>query len=273
MSHRFAKAFILLALLATACPALAAGNDDLYRGRTLVTGIRDETRIPAVPACLLDVLAKVSGDARLITDPRAHKIAAGGTLLVTEYSFRDRLAGRQIHDEQGTRDRSYFLTISFDQPMVDAALASLGSKPWAGERPHLALFLVVDNASNAYALASDGVFGRDQRDSLEAAAWQTGMKITLPSEAALAKEGLTAVSLPTAGQEKLDQVAKAMGVDRVLTGKLVWNKGTLGWAAEWRLQDGKAAHDWTIKDVSFDDAFRSALRGSAQILSGNGEPE
>jgi uncharacterized protein len=273
MSHRFANAFILLTLLVTAGPALGADNGDLYRGRTLVTGIRDETRIPAVPACLLDVLAKVSGDARLITDPRAHKIAAGGTLLVTEYSFRDRLAGRQIHDEQGTRDRPYFLTISFDPPMVDAALASLGSKPWVSERPHLALFLVIDNASTAYALASDGVFGRDQRDSLEAAAWQTGMKITLPREAALAREGLSAASLPMAGQAKFDRLAKAIGADLALTGKLVWNKGTLGWAAEWRLFDGRTSHDWKIKDVNFDDAFRNALRGSAQILSGNGEPE
>ena len=61
--------------------------------------------------------------------------------------------------------------------------------------------------------------------------------------------------------------------DRVLTGSLVWNKEALGWAAEWRLHDAKEADDWKIKDVNFDDAFRNALRGSAQILSGNGEPE
>ena len=274
MSHRFANAVLLVVLLVTGgSAAISAESDDLYRGRTLVTGIRDETRIPAVPGCLLDVLAKVSGDARLLRDPRAAEVAAGGTLLVTEYSFRDSLAGRQIHDEQGTRDRPYFLTITFDQHMVDAALERLASKPWAGNRPRLAMFLIIDNASRVYALANDGAFGRDQRDSLSAASWQTAMPATLPSEADLARQGLTADTLASTEPEKLAFLAKILGADVALTGKLVWNKGTLGWAAEWRLYDGKASHDWTIKDVNFDDAFRNALRGSAQILSGNGEPE
>ncbi|WP_162914046.1 DUF2066 domain-containing protein [Taklimakanibacter lacteus] len=262
---------LLLVLVANGIAWAAGAESDLYRGRTLVTGIRDEIRIPAVPGLLLDVLAKVSGDARLLRDPRAAELAAGGTLLVTEYSFRDRLAGRQIHDEQGTRDRPYYLTITFDPHMVDAALERLGSKPWAGKRPRLALFLVVDNASNVYALASDGTFGRDQRDSLVAASWQTGMPVMLPSEADFAREGLIANTLSSAGPEKLGRLAKTVGADLALTGKLVWNKGTLGWAAEWRLFDGKAAHGWTIKDVNFDDAFRDALRGSALILSGNGK--
>jgi hypothetical protein len=270
MPYRFTIAVLLLVLMATS--GRAAANDDLYRGRTLVTGIRDETRIPAVPSCLLDVLAKLSGDARLLRDPRAAKVAAGATLLATEYSFRDRLAGRQIHDEQGTRDRPYYLTITFDRQMVDAALRSLGSKPWLDKRPRLGLFLLVQNGPTFYVLAQDGTYGRDQRDSLESASWQIGMPVALPDMATLAKEGLTVASLPTAGQAKLASLAKAMGTDRVLTGKLVWNKDTLGWAAEWRLFDGRAARDWKIKDVNFDDAFRNALRGSAMVLSGSGPP-
>ncbi|MFZ5672621.1 MAG: DUF2066 domain-containing protein [Pseudomonadota bacterium] len=268
-----ALGIVLLFILSLNGAAWAeSGESDLYRGRTLVTGIRDETRLPAVPVCLLDVLAKASGDARLLSDPRAREIAAGGTLLVTEYAFRDRLAGRQIHDEQGTRDRPYFLTITFDPQRIDAALAALGSKPWTGGRPRLALFLTVDNASNIYALASDGGFGRDQRDALADASWQTGMPVTLPREADLAKGGFSADALSSAEPAKLEPLARQMGADLVLSGRLVWNKGTLGWAAEWRLFDGKAVHDWKIKDVSFDDAFRGALRGAALILSGNGEP-
>src|SRR6476661_7580064 len=122
--------YALLFILLTSGPVFGAEPDDLYSGRTLVTGIRDDTRIPAVPGCLLDVLAKVSGDARVLGDPRAQEVAAAATLLATEYSFRDRLAGRQIHDEQGTRDRPYYLTVTFDQRMVDAALKTLDRKPW-----------------------------------------------------------------------------------------------------------------------------------------------
>lgn len=264
--------FVLFLVLMASGGAFAAEPGDLYRGRTIVTGIKDDTRIPAAPICLLDVLAKVSGDVRLLQDPRAKEVAAPATLHVTEYSYRDRFALRQIHDEQGTRDRPYYLTVTFDPGRVDTALATLGHKPWL-TRPNLALFLVVNNNARIYVLSGDGTFGRDQRESLAAVSWQSGMPVTLPSESDLTKEGLTADVLTAIEPAKLDMVTKGMGADLVLIGSLVWNKGTLGWAAEWKLYDGKDIHDWKIKDVSFDDAFRSALWGSALILSGNGEPD
>lgn len=264
--------FVLFLLLMATGAAGAAEPGDLYRGRTIVTGIKDDTRLPAVPICFLDVLAKVSGDVRLFHDPRAQEVARTGTLHATEYSYRDRFALRQIHDEQGTRDRPYYLTVTFDPQRVEANLATLGLKPWIN-RPNLALFLVVNNNANTYVLSGDGTFGRDQRESLAAASWQVGMPVTLPSESDLAKKGLTANVLTTIQPAELDMVTKSMGADLVLLGSLVWNKGSLGWAAEWKLLDGKELHGWKIKDVSFDDAFRNALWGSALILSGNGEPD
>jgi hypothetical protein len=265
--------YVLLLMLMASGTAFAADPGDLYRGRTLVTGVRDETRIPAMPACLLDVLAKVSGDARLLDDPAARKAAASQAgIFALEFSYRDRLAGRQIHDEQGSRDRPYHLTVTFDPQEVDAALEALGSKPWEGKRPNLALFLTVNNSNNIYVLSGDGGIGRDQRESLAAASWQTGMPVTLPSEADLAKEKLTADALSTIMPATLDMVTKGMGADMVLLGTLLWNRSALGWAAEWKLFDGKEIHRWRVEDVNFDDAFRNALRGSALILSGNGKP-
>ena len=264
---------VLLLVLLTNTPVMSAETSDLYRGRTLVTGIRDDTRLPALPVCLLDVLAKVSGDARLIHDPQALKLANGATGLATEFSYRDRLAGRMIHDEQGSRDRPYILTITFDPTKVDAALNALGRKPWTTARPNLAFFLTVNNGANVYVLSGDGARGIDQREALAAASWQTGMTVTLPSETDLGKQGLNAEALAAIEPAKLDPVAKAMGADLVLLGSLVWKKGALGWVAQWKLFDDKAVHAWTVKDVNFDDAFRNALRGSALVLSGTGEPE
>src|SRR5262245_46930297 len=252
--------------------AFAAEPSDLYRGRTIVTGIKDETRIPAAPVCFLDVLAKVSGDVRLLRDPRANEVAATATFHATEYSYRDRYALRQIHDEQGTRDRPYFLTITFDPRGVEAELKSFASKPWTTTRPNLALFLVINNSAKTYVLSGDGDFGRDQRESLAAASWQAGMPVTLPGQADLTKEGLTADVLAKIDPARLNTVTKGMGADRVLAGSLIWNKGAMGWAAEWKLFDGSQIHAWKIQDVSFDDAFRDALWGAALVLSGNGEP-
>ena len=46
-----------------------------------------------------------------------------------------------------------------------------------------------------------------------------------------------------------------------------------GWIAEWRLNAAGQIYAWRVSGVSFDDAFRNALRGAAQVLSGNGQPD
>ncbi|QIG50345.1 DUF2066 domain-containing protein [Nordella sp. HKS 07] len=266
--------YVLLLILSVNGAAWAGGTEeDLYRGRTLVTGMREETRIPGFATCLLDVLAKLSGDARLLSDPLALEIADKAADMVTAFTYKDRLEGIPIHDEQGSRDRPYDLTVTFDPAKVDAALLTLDRKPWLTERPRLGLFLAVTNGSTVYMLARDGVHGRDQRESLSGASWQIGLPVLLPSEDELSRNGLTIRSLPTAPPARLEAVARGMGADLALEGSLIWSKGRLGWEARWRLFDDRGVQIWEIKDVNFDDAFRDALRGSALILSGGGRPQ
>ena len=207
-------AFALLLVVMANGIAFATDTGDLYRGRTLVTGMRDETRLPGFTTCLLDVLAKVTGDARLLRDPRAEKMAGGAAGFVIDFTYRDRLEGIPIHDEQGSRDRPYDLTATFDQAKVDAAVQKLDRKPWTDARPRLALFLAVQNGPTLYVLASDGPHGRDQRESLEAVSWQIGMPVVLPDEAALTRVGLDAATLAVADLGKLAALTKSRSEER-----------------------------------------------------------
>lgn len=259
----------LLVLLAHAVPALA--SSELYRAKTIVTGQREETRLSGFSKCLQDVLVKVSGDPKLIGDPAAAKMTARAPELVSGYTYHDRLEGLPIHDEQGSRDRPYDLTVDFVPEKIDAALRVLGRKPWTAARPTVAVFFSVQNDTTAYLLASDGSHGIDQRESLAAAAWQIGMPMILPGEAALNEAGLNFESLAAAKTRDLEKLASASGGGLPLLGRLVWSKGTLGWMAEWRLAWNGRTYHWWIKDVNFDDAFRGAMRGAARIVSGNGK--
>jgi hypothetical protein len=262
---------VLLAIAFAAFPALA-GND-LYQGKTIVTGQREESRIPGFSICLEDVLVKVSGDPRLIGDPSAGAVVARAPEFVRAYHYRDRLEGLPIHDEQGSRDRPYDLTVDFIPEKVNEALRSIGREPWRVSRPTLLMVLGVRNDNVNYLLANDGQRGIDQRESLAAAAWQMGMPLRLPDEAGLKTWGLTFETLPAVKPTDLKGLAKVSGAAVPLVGELVWKKGTLGWEADWQLTwDGKP-YQWTIKDVNFDDAFRSAMRGTAQVISGHGRPK
>ena len=245
---------------------------ELYQARTIVTGQRDETRIPGFERCLEDVLKKISGDPSITSDEVAASAAGRARDYVKEFHEHDRMEGIPIHDEQGTRDRPFDLTVAFYPRKIDALLESLGRKPWVSRRPTIMVLLLVNNGNNVYILTNDADMGFDQRESFMSAAWQTGMPIILPTAEVLDRSGLSAEGLHAASSADLEKLASANEGDLALVGSIVWNSGMLGWKADWLLYAKGTPHEWQIQDVNFDDAFRSAMRGAAQILSGHGEP-
>ena len=266
-------AALALLLLVPAPPAAAQETDSLYRAVAIVTGTGAANRRLGLALCLEEVLVKVSGDARLVGDRRVAALARRADALVGQIRYRDRFAHRPINDEQGTRDRPHDLTVEFDPAKIDAELARLGRRPWTASRPRLVVYVGVNNGAASYMLAGDGQRGGDQRAALAAAAHQVAIPITLPDEAGLAAAGATYQSLAAMDPAMLDAAAKSAGGDHALIGRLAWSDPARGWIAEWRLAAEGKLYRWQIKGVSFDDAFRDAMRGAAQVLSGNGRPK
>ena len=70
----------------------------------------------------------------------------------------------------------------------------------------------------------------------------------------------------------LDVAGRAAGGASGLVGTLIWSDAEDGWIANWRVQTGPRQVSWQIRGVNFDDAFRNAILGANQVLSGNGAP-
>ncbi|HZP19504.1 MAG TPA: DUF2066 domain-containing protein [Bauldia sp.] len=238
----------ILAFLMLAHAASAADVGPLYRGTVTVTGREEPNRLVGFARTLAIVLTKVTGDPRLPATAAASALLADPAPFVAGYSYRDLMAGIPVHDEQGSRERPYALTVSFDPAKIDAAIASLGAKPWTGVRPEVPVFLTVRPGGEPYVLLAAGEHGRDLRDSLAAASERLGIPLILP------------------------QSAPAGPPDNALTGALSWDDRALGWTADWRFAWGGTVHRWRIEKVGFDDALRSGAAGTVQLLSGNGEP-
>lgn len=261
----------LAAVLLLPPPAARASPPaDLYQCRAFVTGQGEAERARGFGLCLEAVLVKVSGDPHLQGDPRlaAMKRAAAG--FVGSFSYHDRMAGLPLHDEQGTRDRPFDLTVAFDPPKIDAALRALGLAPWPAPRPVLAVFLGVRDARRAYVLTEDGERGLGERLSLRDAAAQRGIRLVLPKAQLAAEKQLTYAGLAAASASRRNTLAGAIGGDAGLAGSLVWNEAALGWTARWCLAWQGRDYRWRISGVSFDDAFRDALDHAMAILSGHG---
>lgn len=276
MIARIAAVFLLAALAGATCLAAAAPNEgggDLYTSDAIVTGTGEKNRQIGFRECLTEVLVKVSGDQSLLTQPNLAPLLdrAGG--FVATFSYRDRLEGIPIHDEQGTHDRPHDLTCRFEPATVDRLLQVLGRKPWLSPRPRLAFVLGVRDRTRLFMLTADGTESPYMAQSLQAATIPLALAAKLPQGAILAEERLDFAAFAAAAPARLQALAGRMGAEVTLAGTLTWSDAARGWIADWRLIAAGSVFRWRISGVSFDDAFRNAIRGAAQILSGNGTPQ
>jgi uncharacterized protein len=253
--------FCLMLSLPIGSIAKAGGTDDLYTSRTIVTGTRNDTRIPGLRDCLKRVLVRVSGDQRLLERPKMEEVLGRAGELARTVRYQDRLAGVPIHDEQGTYDRPHNLICEYDREAVDRVLDQFGSRPWLGPRPVLAVVLEVQRGADRYRVERDGMRDQAMRDSFALAADRMAIKVVFPSGENLALAGLS-----------FRDLAARAGADIPLSGTLEWSDAALGWIVTWTLRDDLKTHRWEAQGVNFDEAFRVGVRGAAQILSGNGDP-
>jgi len=265
---------LLIAVALTCCSAVSArAADDLYRAQAAVTGQGEANRIVAFATCLEDVLIKVSGAQKLASDPRLAAYKPTTADLVTAFAYHDQMTGRPKHDEQGTRDRPFDLIVDFDKTKIGHILRTFGLKPWVSHRPVLAVFVEIPQGARNYIITADADETAVQRESLLAAAARRGMSVVLPSQAALASLSLDAAKLETTPSAKLAPIIARQGGEAGLVGRLVWDDQQPGWATQWQMDWQGRPHQWPVRAVTFDEVFRQAIGGAAQILSGNGDPE
>ena len=269
--NRLIRILLICLVLPAVCRA-ADTADDLYRAQAIVTGKGEKNRQLGFRDCLDKVLVRLSGDQRLLAKSETAALRDRAGDLVASFTYRDRLEGVPIHDEQGSYDRPHDLTCSFDRGKLDAVLAGLGSRPWLAERPTVVPLLAVERGEKHFVLTADGGGDPAMHMSFAAAAEPLAMTIALPDTAEIAAAGLGLENLWQAGQGPLEGVAKASGGAVPLLGRLVWSDADLGWVADWRISFKGRIYDWQVRGVSFDEAFRVAMRGAAQVLSGNGQP-
>jgi hypothetical protein len=264
--------FLLLCLLVPVVVRAAGTTDDLYRTQAIVTGKGEKNRQLGFRDCLDKVIVRVSGDQRLLARPELAPVRDRAGDFVASFTYRDRLANVPIHDEQGSYDRPHDLTCNFDPAKLDTVLADLGGRSWLGARPTIVPLLVVERGEKRFVLTTDGGDGPFMDVSFAAAAGLVAMSIGLPKTTIVDNANLDEQTLWQADQATLGNLATDAGGDVPLLGRLAWSDADLGWVADWRIAFEGKTYEWQARGVSFDEAFRVAMRGSAQVLSGNGQP-
>jgi hypothetical protein len=259
---------LALLLLAVAPPPAQT----LYQSMYVVSGTDVSRRQIGFQEALRRLMVKVSGDRRLASDPVVADMIGHAEDYVVDFSYLDLKTGIPIHDEQGSYDRPHYLTVTYDQAKIDAALAALGRKPWV-TRPRLVIFLAVRRPPRSYVVNGDDDRDDAMRQSAANASLLYDVPIAFPAAAALPASFATFDEAAAASPADLDAAAKTAGGDKALIGTLDWSDSEHGWISDWTIADGGKAVHWQRRGISFDDAFRDALSGAAEVLSGNGRPE
>jgi hypothetical protein len=260
----------LLLLLALVLPGAARAIElpDLYKGQAIVTGTQEPERSRGMRLALMDVLVKVSGDARLLDDRTLAPVLANAKAYVVAFDYEDRKKGLKINDEQGTRDRPFDLRVLFDKAKIDALLAARSLKPWSAARPQLLSLVVVRFPANSYVMSADGQLGYAQRLALADASNRRGLPTLLPGQAVLAGARLTPDGIARLSPDELSKLTASLGGELPLRGIMVWDDKLPGWRTDWTLMANGQAHRWHDDSPSFDEAFRRVVQHSAAIFAG-----
>ncbi len=256
----------LIVLLALSAPGARAQDDPaLYQATAIVTGTDMRQRPLGFAECLKGVLVKVSGAPRLADDPRVAALAEQADGLVASFSYVDPRAWFLHHDDQGTYDRSYELTVRFDPAKIDAALEKLGVPAWHDKRPLLTPVIIVRRDETPYLLSAETPRGAVMRETIVRLASAYGLGVHFPREEDLAAWGVTLFGFP----------APLGGSDPgrlEITGSLNWSVHALGWVGTWRVRMGGVEHEWSVSGVGFDEAFANMVRGAVMLAHGTGVP-
>ncbi|HZU87691.1 MAG TPA: DUF2066 domain-containing protein [Stellaceae bacterium] len=238
----------------------------MYRADAIVTGTDMRQRPWGFAQTLREVLVKSSGDPRLKDDPRIAQRAAHADRFIACFDYVAMMAAVPLHDDQGTSDRPYRLTVSFIPAKIDALLAQFGDKPWHGERPVVVPVLLVHGRKPPYMLSAEVPAGAEQRGAFAAAAGQFGLKVRIPSGAELRAFGARVGHFPS-------KPPPSSAGEAIVVGTLDWSERLPGWIGKWRMRRHGADYAWGISGVNYDAAFRNIVRGVVLVASGAGPPD
>jgi hypothetical protein len=254
---------LMLLLGFSAQPLGARVVDDLYRAQTIVTGTEEPERTRGFRETFETVVAKLTGDTRLMSDPRIRALAATPHRFVEAFEYEDRMKDIPIHDEQGTRERPHFLRVTFSRTAIDDALQHLGIAKWSADRPVVAVWLGIETAGGRFVLTDSGPEGYGQRAVLTETASRLGLPIALPPASR------STIAFDAVANERISILRAAIPqADVHLVGRLTVRDDGY-WDIAWSFHAPRGVHQWSLSRVTFDRALKQGLANVAGTLSGS----
>jgi hypothetical protein len=243
-------------------PGARAGEvEGLYEVQVPVTSQREAERADAVRAALQQVLVKVTGDRRTMTQQRVQALAQSPLKYVQQYLYRPLPPGYAATDAARP---TQMLWVRFDAEAVNQLLRQADEPVWGRMRPSVLVWLAVDDEDGRHLVGGDA--GSGVQADLAEQAQARGVPLLFPL---LDLEDQRRVSF-AAVQDGLDQeVGEASArypAGAVLVGA-VRHEPSGRWSGRWWFYlDGKAER-WDSAAPQRAEALAAGVDGAADALA------
>jgi hypothetical protein len=166
----------LLAL--SVVPAARAGEvEGLYEVQVPVTGQREAERTDAVRAALQQVLVKVTGDRRSMTQQRVQTLVQSPLKYVQQYLYRPLPPGYAVAATDASRP-TQMLWVRFDAEAINQLLRQADEPVWGRMRPTVLVWLAVEDGGGRRLVGGDT--DSDVRAELAGQAQARGIPLLFP---------------------------------------------------------------------------------------------
>jgi uncharacterized protein len=252
----------VLAALASVCGS-AVEVDSLYQAEVIVTGQGEAERARGFGVGFTEIVVKLTGDPDNARDPGVQRLSAHAGDYVARFEYADRMKGIPVHDEQGTRERPYYLRLTFNSSAINDALQTLGLARWGSDRPKVMIWLGIKDSVRSYVLDSEAELGYGQREVLRSASRKLGVPIVLPAASDRRRGLISYDDIANGDLTRLRSASQRYGADATLFGTLVMDENGY-WTETWALDWKNRLSRYRLARATFDVALHAAMAHAAK---------
>ncbi len=261
---KLAKVFVLLVALLgiLPVPASAVTVEDLFTVELPVADQTTSLRLESFGEAFKQVIVKVSGSDDALRSDAFKRPVKNSARYVKQFSYVTRELPED-EDEELEAGR-LFLSIDFDQQLIEDLLREHNFPVWGRERPSSLLVISYDVNENIKLVSDDTT--PDLVEALDTAAAIHAVPVLFPlmdlEDIALVNIG----DIASREYENIRTMAKRYSPNALLVGQIVGRSGE-GWRGDWEVRFADQIFKWTYKASSKQAVIDQVIRHLAKILA------
>jgi len=256
----FAPLAVLLGVLQM--PVHAVIVEDLFTVELPVADQTTSLRLESFSEAFKQVIVKVSGSDDALRSPAFARPIKNSARYVKQFRYLTRKLPDD--EEEELEAGNLFLSIDFDQQLIEGLLREQNFPVWGRERPSSLLVISYDVNENIKLVSDDTT--PDLVDALDNAAAIHAVPVLFPL---MDLEDIALVSIGDIASREYENIrtmARRYTPNALLVGQIVGRSGE-GWQGDWEVRCADQIFKWTYKASSKRAVIDQVIRHLAKILA------